>query len=48
MNIFEATEKGDIKEIRKLIDAGVDINIKNKDDYTALLYAVKEKHYGHL
>lgn len=44
MNIFEATQKGDIKTLRDLVEnQGVDVNTRDKSGQTPLHYAVKHQ-----
>jgi len=41
MDFIEAVKKGDVPLIIELIDKGVDINVPDKDGYTALMYVVR-------
>ena len=38
--LIEAVKANDIEEVKRLIEAGADINAKNKDGGTALSYAL--------
>ena len=44
MNLIEEVKKGNIENVKLLIDAGVDANVADKDGYTALMWAVR---YGY-
>lgn len=45
MNIIEAAMSGNLEELKKLISDGADVNAKNDDGKTALIYAAM---YGHM
>lgn len=40
MALINAAEKGDINDVKKLIKSGIDFEIKNNDNFTALYIAV--------
>jgi ankyrin repeat protein len=42
--LIDAAEKGDIKKVKALIKAGADVNAKDKEGGTALMYAKNEGH----
>ena len=43
-NLIEALKKSDIKTVEKLIETGADVNAKDKDGGTALMYAARNGH----
>ena len=40
-DLFSAAEKGDLSQVRTLIAAGANVNAKDGDGVTALMYASK-------
>ena len=42
IELLKATNRGDLEEVEKLLDSGVPVNFKNKDDETALHFAAQE------
>ena len=46
ITIHEAVRDGDISQVKKLIDAGVDIDMVDSQGYTPLIWAVIKKDLG--
>ena len=42
--IFEAVRRGNTHDVQRLIEKGADVNIKDRNGYTALTYAAGEGH----
>ncbi len=43
-DLHKAAEKGNFEEVQKFIDQGIDVNLKNKNGYSALFFAVRGGH----
>ena len=41
---LQAVKRGDVAEVKKLIDEGTDVNAQNKEGYTALIWASNDGH----
>ncbi len=41
---FEAVKDGDHNEVKKIIEAGIDVNAEDKNGWTALMFASQEGH----
>jgi len=42
--IFQYAAYGDLEKIKKLLNSGIDIDIKDQDEYTMLHWATQEGH----
>ena len=44
ITFFQSVESGGFAEVKRLIDAGADVNAQDKQEYTALMWASQEGH----
>jgi len=43
-DIFRASSKGDLADVKELVEAGANINVKDGNGWTALMFATDKKH----